>query len=379
MAILGCIGFAFWQVYRGKHQNGSESGSKQATSWLSKCDKNASANFTHAPMDMKDVSTIIPAGSLAGAHVTPIDHLYFYPQDMKNRDAAPVYAMADGYIVHMEERKQSVDTGKAQKSEYQLYFQNSCSILSYFDLLTSLDPSIAGKLKPGANLHVPVKAGQVVGRVGAQSLDTAIYNMDKTLPGFVNASSYSTEPVKLHLDDFFTYFKDPVRSDMLARNVRKSEPFGGKIDYDIDGKLRGNWFREGTNGYAGAGNRRVADSNGQGYWSGHLAIVPDAINENTLNISLGDYQGQAKQFTAKDPTPDPASVDAATGIVKYELTPYQQSGPSILPQQMQGMQRVEGVVLLQMTGGRTLKMETFPGKTAEEISGFTSNAQTYVR
>ncbi len=46
--------------------------------------------------------------------------------------------------------------------------------------------------------------------------------------------------------DTFDYFDEPVKSQLLAKSLRIALPVGGKIDYDIDGKLIGNWFREGS-------------------------------------------------------------------------------------------------------------------------------------
>ena len=40
---------------------------------------------------------------------------------------------------------------------------------------------------------------------------------------------------------------------------------------------------------------------------------------------------------------------------------------------------VKGIILLQLTGTRTLKVEMFPGKTAADISGFTDQALIYER
>ena len=40
---------------------------------------------------------------------------------------------------------------------------------------------------------------------------------------------------------------------------------------------------------------------------------------------------------------------------------------------------VQGVVLAQVIPGRKLKFEAFPGRTAAQVSGFTSNAKTYER
>ncbi len=355
-------------------------GSIQATSTKTNCKGKGTVQLTHEPMDMSDVSTIMPIGTLAGAHVTPIDHLYFYPKDMTNRDAAPVYAMADGYIISYGERSTRVDNGSAQKPEYQLYFQHSCSFLTYYDLLTSLDPSLKAEIDKtgGKNLHIPVKSGQVIGRVGAQSLDTAVYNLDLTLKGFVNPDSYKTEAYKLHTDDFFKYFSASNKAEMLAKNPRKFEPVSGKIDYDIDGKLIGNWFEKGSNGYAGGG-QRVGNSNGQGYWTTHLAIVPDAITQNLIDLSFGDYNGQPTQFSAASGSPDPATVGQDSGVVKYEFVRYTPSGPNPTGGVMTPSTQVVGTALFQLTDKRVLKMEVFPSKTAAQVSGFTTSAKTYVR
>lgn len=348
--------------------------------WNGRCSGSGPVPLTHAPMDTKDVGIIYPLGTLAGEHVTPIDHLYFYPKNMQSRDAAPVYAMADGYIVHYENNPGRI----------RLVIQHTCTFYSYVDLLTSLDPAIEKALK-GINIpapHVAVKAGQVIGRVGAQSLDTATYDFDKILPGFIVPEHFAVEFWKIHTDDFFSHFSGTVKDEMLALNARKAELRSGKIDYDIDGKLVGTWFQEGTGGYSGKeNNMKFTDSKGTifPYYVGHFSIAPDAFTPELTNLSFGSYQGKAMQFTATATSPDPAKVDVASGLVKYELHQYSQ--PSIFGDtegkpglgDMPEQQRVKGTVLLQMTGTRTMKMEIFPDKTAADVSGFTSAAKNYNR
>lgn len=381
VAVFGFVGFAGYKVMHSKKTRSNNQGGQSSVNVQKDCKGNGPVEMQRAPMDMADVNSVLPVGTLAGAHVTPIDHLYFYPKDMKNRDAAPVYAMADGYIISLQTRTQKVDTGSAQKAEYRIEIQHNCDIISYFDLLTSLDPSLKDKLKEGGSLHVPVKAGQVVGRVGAQSLDTAIYNYAMTLKGFVKPESYASEPWKIHTDDFFKYFKDPIKSEMLAKNPRKAEPRGGKIDYDIAGKLIGNWFLEGTNGYAGPKEFQNGNNpgGGKGYWNGHFSIAPDAIDPSVTNISFGDYQGQAKQFSAKSGSIDPATVEKGSDIVKYELVQYMTPSPSPTGGVMMRNEQVQGVVLIQVLDNNKMKMEVFPGKTATQINGFSGAEKTYER
>jgi hypothetical protein len=337
--------------------------------------------MTHAPMDTKDLNYITPVGLLAGAHVTPIDHLYFYPKDMTHRDAAPVYAMADGYIVDYENRGAQLQNGKAATGALRIVMQHSCTFYSYFDLMTCLAPDLATKLEKG-DKHVKITAGEQLGMVGAQSLDTAVYNFDLTLPGFVKPASHSAEPWKIHTDDYFKYFKDPILSQLLALNIRKTAHCGGKIDYDIAGKLQGNWFVVGTNGYAGpaGSDRTVLDGSSKGYYGGHFSIAADAVDPAKLQISFGNYQEKAQQFTAKSPLPNPASVGVADGIVKYELVKYQQPFPGmIIGSTNYQAEAAQGTVLLQVLDGDKMKMEAFPGKSAAEVAGLDSGAKTYER
>lgn len=377
ITVIGVIVLAGVKVFNSKKSTG---GQRSTADIVNNCEgSKGTVQMKHSPMDLEDVNSIIPTGLLAGPHVTPIDHLYFYPKDMTNRDAAPVYAMADGYITGYQERTQNVE-GNAQKSEHRLFIQHTCDFYSYFDLMTSLDSSIADKVKGGGDLRIPIKAGQVLGRVGAQSLDTAIYNYAMTLPGFVNPDSYVAEDWKIHTDDFFKYFDEPLRSQMLALNPRKVEPYGGKIDYDIAGRLQGNWFLEGTNGYAGPKEYQHGNNpDGRGYWLGHLSIAPDVVNTSLVNISFGDYEGKATQFTALSSSPDPAEVSASSGIVKYELTQYQQPVPTPTGGVPVRDNRVRGVVLFQVLESNKLKMEAFPNKTANQVSGFTSAVKVYTR
>lgn len=379
LIVIGVVGFAGFKVI--KEQKNKNTVNSQNGDVTKDCQGNGMVKMTHMPMDLKDVNTILPVGTLAGAHVTPIDHLYFYPKDMTNRDAAPVYAMADGYIVNMQVRSQQVDTGQSQKDEYRLMIQHNCDTASYFDLLTSLDPSIKDQLQPNASVRVPIKAGQVVGRVGAQSLDTAIYNYGMELKGFVNPASYEAEPWKIHTDDFFTYFNEDLRNQMLVLNPRKVAPFGGKIDYDVSGKLVGNWFQEGTNGYAGPKEYQNGNNpgGGKGYWNGHFSIAPDAIDPSLTDISFGDYQGQAQQFTARKGSPDPATIGAEAGVVKYEMVKFIVPSPSPTGGKPAPSNTVLGTVLFQVLDGDKMKMEAFPNKTAAQVVGFTAAAKVYTR
>jgi hypothetical protein len=335
--------------------------------------------FSYPPMKVDDIAYIVPMGLMVGAHVTPSDHMYFEPVDRNaGRYRYDVFAPANGHIVHIQHRNRFEGTNEAPREydDYRVVIEHTGTFWSYFDLITRLDPSIVERLErvpvggPPIHVRIPVKAGQVIGKVGGRTLDFGVVNSEVRLRGFVVPQHYEREPWKIHTVDPFDYFDEPLRSRLVERSLRKAKPHGGKIDYDVDGRLVGNWFREGTNGYAGNGDRR-------GYWTGHLAIVYHHLDPSKIVVSLGDYDGQCRQFWVKGNAPDPATVGKDQGLTKYNLV-----WPSIdsRGRTLEGLNdRVQGVLLVQLVEDRKLKVEAFPGQAAEQVEGFTKRAAIYER
>ncbi len=351
------------------------------------CTGEGTTTFISPPMHVKDIGSIIPLGLMVGSHVTPIDHIYFSPKNFQSaRDTYEVLAIADGTIVDIQHRTQFVGdnpTGK-ETDEYRLVVEYTCTFYSYYDLVTSLTPEIlkqAGDIDKRTSrqrTRIPIKAGQVIGKIGGQTLDFAVWNTDVTL-NFIVPEHYNTEPWKIHTDDPFKYFREPIKSEFLALDLRQTEPRQGKIDYDIDGKLVGNWFKAGTDGYGGW-------QNGD-YWNNHLSIVYDHLDPTQIRISIGGYEGDSRQFGVKGNTPDPKEVGVGSSTVKYELQQYDYyvngkpwdrftPGETITAA---NSPQVLGVVLVEMVDDRKIKFETFPHKTALEVKGFTSKVVVYER
>lgn len=385
VVIVGLTAFALTKEDKSnKSQVSNKAGSSSDENpWLAGCSSNERVKMSKMPMDIADVQSVTPIGLTAGAHVTPIDHLYFYPKDMRNRDASAVYAMADGYVVDISKREVNVDSGTKRPAEWRIAVQHSCQTVSYFDLMTSLDKDLEAEYNQsrsgGVNqpLRIAVKAGQEVGRVGAQSLDTAVYNFSMKLTGFISPEKYKGEFWKVHTDDFFSYFEGADKQAMLAKSIRKVEPLGGKIDYDKPGKLIGNWFREGTD-YFGDGGGSVSSDGKRGYWTGHLAVFPFVADGTSTIVSLGEYgDGSPKAFAVKGNTPDPATIDKASGIVAYELIDEPRFTPTGQITRSSGL--VQATVLFQVLDGEKMKMEVFPGKTKAQATAFTADAKTYER
>lgn len=149
------------------------------------------------------------------------------------------------------------------------------------------------------------------------------------------------------------------------------KPLGGRIDYDIDGKLVGNWYREGTGGYAGL-NRRWD------YWVGHLTFAYHNVDPSQIIISIGDVDGRARQFAVRGNAPDPAQIATADGLVKYILI-----APKVDSRTGQPFanfqERFYGTLLVQVVDDRKLRVEVFPGAAADSVSGLSSAAKTYER
>ncbi|MBI2357014.1 hypothetical protein HYV12_03135 [Candidatus Dojkabacteria bacterium] len=365
-------------------ENDSETGkgSDRESIWQKDCESDERVSMKNLPMNLSDVGTIIPQGMVVGGHVTPIDHLYFSPIIFNSpRDKYPVFAMADGYIVEIGTREMVVGTKEKRAIEYRIIMQHSCQTISYFDLVTSLDDSILSQVpnidttKFASDIRIPIKAGQEIGRIGGQTLDTAIYNMDLTLPGLLTPSMYGSEFWKVHTDDFITYFPENLQKEMNSINLRKFKPYSGKIDYDIPGKLVGSWFEKGTNGYGG-----IQGEGYNAYWSGHLHIGFDAIMPENIWISIGDFAGSARHFYVKGNTPNPEKVGVSDGIVKYQLI---EPANFMSLEQVANYKRSEGqvlgVILLQVLPDEELKVEIFPNKVGSAVSGFTSKAKVYER
>lgn len=252
-------------------------------------------------------------------------------------------------IVDIQHRTSFVGAAHAGQytNEYRVVVEYTCSFYSYYDLITSLSADILSKAgniddrqDRQGSMRIPIKEGQVIGRIGGQTLDFAVWNNDVT----------------------------------LQRT--------GKIDYDIDGKLVGTWFREGTGGYDYAQNHR--DS----FWTSQLSIVYDHLDPTQIRFSIGDYSGKPAQFGVTGNTPDPSLIDKSSGLVKYELVQYNYYGSDGSPWdrfsavkniQAKNQTQVMGVALVQMLEDRKIKFEVFLGKRADQVSGFSDKAIMYER
>lgn len=348
--------------------------------------------LTKLPMRLQDTGFLIPYGIMVGGHVTPVDHMYVSPKVFNSKPSTyNVYAMVDSHIVDIGTRQH---TGQGQNknltvTDYRLIFSVSCHLLYYYDLVNSLTPPIKKiydayqKNKSGKTLNIPVKAGQVIGKIGGQTLDYAVWDMDVNLKGLLVPKSYLGEAWKIHTVDPLKYVTPAVKAQMLTKYLRTAKPVSGKIDYDVDGRLVGTWFQKGTNGYAGK-----VGGGGSGNWKGHLSFAPNQWDPLQFEISIGNWTPEASQFAILGNRPDPVLVTPATGLVKYNLVQFDMIGPDgniwtgttpASPLRLVQKTDIQGCLLAQLTGQRTLKAQRFQGPACSDVAGFTTSAVTYER
>lgn len=359
----------------------------------SACHGKGPAMIGASPIDVNEIAFIQPMGLMVGGHVTPIDHGYFY---IKGSFEKPPRQMAvkspfRGVITSVT---RTVRHGgmAGDYDDYAVTIEATCTFRIRYSNLAKFAGGLkhkVGRLQPNQNAtpYYVVKKGELIGYTGfptAYGIDVWVENDDVNLTGFINPDQYTqAESWKLHVVDLFRYTKEPLKSKLLALDMREASPRWGKIDYDIDGKLVGNWFRQGSGGYGG--NKH----GGEGYWDGHLAVVYDGNDPDQIDISFGNYQGQAQQFAVIGNSPDPATVSQATGLIKYELgrivtyrgdTGQLWDHMTYIPHvRTRADSIVEGTVLMQLIGRRQLKMEIFPDKSATQVHGFDSGALLYER
>ncbi len=341
---------------------------------IEKCNKSLGAS----PLAIKDLSFIEPQGAVSDSHVIPVDHQYWHLEG-KNNQNFKLISPAPGYITHVGK----FNNPGGNNNDYRLVIEHPCGLSTIFIHIDVLESKILSGIKfrkSGgylfASTKIPVKEGEMLGKISGGSFDFSLHDKNVTLKGFVYPKHYETESWKIHTVDPFDYFEEPIKSQLIKKVIRTAPPLGGKIDYDVKGRLVGNWFKKDTNWYRG--NQLSS------YWKGHLSIVYDHYDPTQIRISIGDYQGKPKQFGVKGNTPNPKDVK---NIVKYELVDYDYyignnhwDRTTVSKEvKAKNSDQVQGTMLFQLLEDGKLKIEIFPDKKTEEVDGFKNNPKIYER
>lgn len=345
------------------------------------CDA-AARTFEFPPVDLEAIEYIVPLGLMYGSHVTPVDHQY-YQNFLDPTLDIEVYSPAAGTITNIQHMNQLVsEEPGAAINDFRLVIDHGCGLSSIFIHIGQLTPEImtvAPEFGGYAVVSYPVAAGELIGTFRA-NVDYNVVDQSVTLEGLLVPEHYSSEPWKVHTPDPFDYFTEEIRAKLVAKSPRTVEPIGGEFAYDIDGRLVGNWFQEGTNGYEGVDRSR--------YWGTHLSFAYDFLDPSHVALSIGTFDGRSEQFGVRDNGPDPAEISVASGPVEYELVRYEYWDGSerwdrmTLVKNLQARNhdsQVFGVILVELLSDRRLMVETFPGSSAADVDGFTEAALIYER
>ncbi|HSE61881.1 MAG TPA: hypothetical protein VLA88_06350 [Candidatus Saccharimonadales bacterium] len=382
LAVFALGGLIAWRVIMGMQHKAEDFG----TSYGQNC-KERDVAFTSPPLKMQDLNYIRPMGAMLDGHVTPTDHVYVSPANMDAADNTyPVLMPADGTVTEISRMPDQYigDRKDVQLAaeDHRLVLSFSCRYSSiYIHIHKLADPlakAVQGiKANENKNVSIDLKAGDTVGYIGGSTFDWTMVDNNTTLSGFITPDLYKREPWKIHTISPFDLYRGDLKTQMEAKSIRTVPPVGGKIDYDQRGKLVGTWFRSGTNGYEGSNQER--------YWDGHLSVVPDYIDPSYTIVSIGNWEGQAKQFAVKG-SPNPATISEGT-LAKFELIPlsYVSNNPQadrrIFTKGMHPdtASATVGTIAFQVQSGEKLKVEKFPGKSAAQVTGLTAAAETYER
>jgi hypothetical protein len=336
--------------------------------------------FSHAPLDLSGAMWLQPMGE---ANVMPRDHggfalaaPYAFPASV------PVFAVADGVIILASHGTRMVPPipdapealwGRAY-DDHLLVLKVSTSIRVNYAHVTDFYPGFAARLpnipkdEQGHDVAVEVMAGDTLGFVGPHAaMDFSVTDFSLML-NFLNPSRYpETQIFAAHVLD---YFQEPVLSQMLQIAIRQQPPRGGKVDYDVEGRIVGNWFLEGTTSFT--------------QWSRQLAIVYHHIHGDRITIADGspmrdvpgiEGPGFPDVWWVKGNMPLPETIGVGDGIVRYEL---------LYPQDiretgefMDELRPVQGVMLVEALDGGRIRVEAFKGTTTP--TQFTAASRIYVR
>lgn len=385
-----------------KNQTGYEQSSRQKGGLFGRCEGKGTTKLNTFPLDPKDIELITPMGRVQDSHVTPTDHQYIIPKETKSGSIVtdepkkyPILAPTDGFIVNVELFKEPIENSYKKDpyaNNYLVVFEYSCDFYIRLIHIDTLSDKVNSQLKfddpnsqhPYANPRIAVKEGEIIGTVGPHSFDFQIMDTTKQAKNII--SPQNIDPWTSVTFDTFDYVTDALKSQLLPKNLRTKAPLGGKVGYDIDGTILGNWFRVGRNEQSSRSSSTKNERNE--YWIQDLSIVYDHIDESQIRVSLGDFGGYPKAYGVKDNAPDPKDVTKYFGIVKYELYKfdyYDSNGEvwdtitfasGLIAKNTSDM---AGTVLFELQKDGKLKMETFPGKSVDQVEGFTSKALIYER
>ena len=227
--------------------------------------------------------------------------------------------------------------GGAVGQESKIMVRQTSTLSYYVDHVIVSLPFVVGTV---------VTAGLVMGTSGlAYAVDLGVINDALNVP-FLMPSRYPAAE-DLHGDVPLKYFAEPLRSQLYARVQRLGPDLDGAFNYDIAGRLSGNWY---------------ATIDGS-----PISFCYDTYDPSRVLISIGSGSTQGV-YGIRAGDPSPRDVSTSSGKVLYTLA-RTQSG------QNPPIDSIVVYLLVQLTDDTHLRTEFFSARPAD----FTSAARTWTR
>jgi len=328
--------------------------------------------FEHAPVDLDQMKTFDAMGE---PNVLPKEHGGFTLKNPYQLPAdVPVYAVASGVIVLASHGTRHIEAPHSPNlgmsyDDHLIVLMISSDIRVNYAHISRLNYVLLPELEElpvderGHNVELSINAGDIIGWVGphpAMDFSVTDYTLNLSL---INQTLY---PEGHYFSaNVYDYFRAPVLAQMIAIASRDSPPRGGKIDWDIPGKIRGNWFLEGTTSYT--------------QWSKQMAITYDHIQSSRITISDGSPMrdvpgiqgpGAPDVYWVRGNAPAPETIGEGSGMVTYELIAHGGQRPD-------DQKLTLGYLLVEMETPGAIKLEVFKGEIVPDA--FTSDVRHYVR
>ena len=332
--------------------------------------------FTHPPLELSGAESFISMGE---PNVLPKDHGGFpLANPYRFPPSTPVFAVRDGVIIKVRHGIRAVpEIPDAPEAVWGREYDDWAFVLKVSETLSvnyahvsDLHADILAQVgniptdEHDRSVSIVVEGGDTLGFVDPHAaMDFSATDLSLEL-SFLNPSRYPAG--QIYAADVLDYFQEPVLGQLLAITVRQLPPRGGKVDYDVAGRIVGNWFLEGTTSFV--------------QWSRQLAIVYDHLEGDRIFISDGspmrdvpgsEDPGRPEIWWVKGNAPLPETIGMDDSVVEYELIFPGSPEPDLAP--------VQGVMLVQMLEPGKIRVEVFKGMTADQVNGFTGAAKVYER
>ncbi|MCX8012878.1 MAG: M23 family metallopeptidase, partial [Rectinema sp.] len=272
------------------------------------------------------------------------------------------YAPADGVIVRIQKFRWS-NSGGPEYDDYHFTILHTNTFQTFLGHVYDPDPAIlskAGQLNYGDNaVFIRVKAGQVIGR--GTTPDFGVFDRDKPNT-FEVPDRY--KPVFLYAQPPCEYYPSAMREEFHNKITgRIAEPRCGRIAYDSEGGLMGNWFTK--------QNKRLHEME----WNDMFSIAPHYLDPRRIEIGFSkalwdDIDSLYGEYLIddKDDFLAPSTIQPGQGPVVYHLKAIGSDVPN----------KIDTLTLLvELETPTQLKAELFASQLANP--SFTEKAVRYYR